>query len=568
MIRKVQGKNIQRIMQTLQRNCDSFDEPTNCDLSRTSVPSSVSVRGYRRDDEWIKLHENDDNSDEGEGKEPMFSVNISRTVKFGPTGSKKDEKPTPVAHSGEIRPTTTPPVLQVHPVQAETVSRSTIRKKSYPDNGASKDFQTSEKEDLRTPKSPSTAVLEPLHGSQTVDYVPLRTREATQSSAYWSVPSPKTGDPSPLSVKSPEVKVSPVATPRKQELSVTPISSRLHNDSRDNEGPQAANSADVVQTAKPPSSSSPSISGQKSPNISPRNGQPLLTKRLFTSDEEERTGAANKSPVDKQLPALRTGKQETSEIQRIVPSPRADLLLMNPQNNGQAPSGNENTFRLNSTSRDETSDCEEPIHSKINGCNLSHCLSTSPSKNAPNFSVNGNKEDNGIEQYSKFEASHEMSKVDTEDNQNENIDTSLAPEADTPLIQVSPTLNKKVIELLDTWSSNGGKLSLDCDTKTTYNSDRIYGGRAVSPTVNKFDDIIFYARTFNEDLQSYLLEAKVRRKYSQCNYTPTVVTTKVLAPSKVHSPAPAPVYSNEGSDVDEAIGNVEPKIIYASRCPS
>ncbi|VDL86926.1 unnamed protein product [Schistocephalus solidus] len=362
--------------------------------------------------------------------------------------------------------------------------------------------------------------MEPLHGSQTVDYVPLRTREATQSSAYWSVPSPKTGDPSPLSVKSPEVKVSPVATPRKQELRVTPISSRLHNDSRDNEGPQAANSADVVQTAKPPSSSSPSISGQKSPNISPRNGQPLLTKRLFTSDEEERTGAANKSPVDKQLPALRTGKQETSEIQRIVPSPRADLLLMNPQNNGQAPSGNENTFRLNSTSRDETS------------------------------------------------ASHEMSKVDTEDNQNENIDTSLAPEADTPLIQVSPTLNKKVIELLDTWSSNGGKLSLDCDTKTTYNSDRIYGGRAVSPTVNKFDDIIFYARTFNEDLQSYLLEAKVRRKYSQCNYTPTVVTTKVLAPNKVHSPAPAPVYSNEGSDVDEAIGNVEPKIIYASRCPS
>ncbi|BHF64256.1 hypothetical protein SprV_0200725700 [Sparganum proliferum] len=613
MIRKVQGKNIQRIMQTLQRNCDSFDEPASCDLpSRTPAPPIAPVRCRRRDDEWIKQQQNDDSSDEGKVKEPMFSMNISRTVRFLSPGSKQaDEKPIPVARNSEIKPTITSPVLQVNSVQMEAVSKGDIRTKSYSnhadgrsygdeqpqklnsprtqskpgvglqtraedtsrldtanrtDNEASRDFQNTSKEDFQVKKPPSASLSESLNGSPAADFVPLRMEGRMQP-----VSSPKSEDPSLLSVQPPKAKISPVATPRKQNLKVTLSSSESPNDSWDNERPQTANSAGLVKTEKPPCSPSPSISALRSPDILSRSEQPPVTKSSSASEDGKNTISTNKPPVPKQPPTVITDKQVTSGVQRTVPSrsPSSDASRSSRgfQNNRQTASGNENTSRSNSTSSDEIPGCKDSTHPKINGREISACPSASPSSNGTYFSVNGKKE-NGTDRQPDSEVSYETDKVDTEDNRSKLMGDFLESEGESSLIQVSPTLNKRVIELLDTWPSNGGKLSPNPDTDSTSQSDRIYGGRAVSPTVNKFDDIIFYARTFNEDLQGYLLEAKVRRKYSQCDYAPTVSTKNALSSSKVHSIAPALVNSNEDSDVDEGTGRSEPKIIYASRCPS
>ncbi|KAL7064427.1 hypothetical protein AAHC03_04831 [Spirometra sp. Aus1] len=612
MIRKVQGKNIQRIMQTLQRNCDSFDEPASCDLSsRTPAPPIAPVRCRRRDDEWIKQHQNDDSSDEDKVKEPIFSMNISRTVRFLSPGSKQaDEKPIPVARNIEIKPTITSPVHQVNSVQMEAVSKGDIRTKSYSnhadgrsygdeqpqklnsprtqckpdvglptrsedksgldsakrtDNEASRDVQNTSKEDFQVTKS------ETLNGSPPADFVPMRTEERTQPSASWTVSSPKSEDPSLLGVQPPKAKISPIATPRKQNLTVTASSSDPRNDSWDNERPQTANSAGVVKTEKPPRSPSPSISAQRSPDILSRSEPPPVTKSFSASEDGNRTISTNKPPVPKQSPTVITDKQETLGVQLTVPSwsPSSDASRSSRgfQNNRQTASGNENTSRSNSTSSDEISVCKDSTHPKMNGREISVGPSAPPSSNGTTFFMNENKE-NGTDRQPDSEASHETDKVDTEDDRSKLMGALLESEGESSLIQVTPTLNKRVIELLDTLPSNGGKFSPNPDTDSTSQSDRIYGGRAVSPTVNKFDDIIFYARTFNEDLQGYLLEAKVRRKYSQCDYTPTVSTKKALSTSKVHSTAPALVNSNEDSDVDEGTGRSEPKIIYASRCPS
>ncbi|VDN14941.1 unnamed protein product [Dibothriocephalus latus] len=183
--------------------------------------------------------------------------------------------------------------------------------------------------------------------------------------------------------------------------------------------------------------------------------------------------------------------------------------------------------------------------------------------------INGNKEDNVIPWYSRSAALQRGSDVDFKPYESKHIDTTTVAEADTSLMQVSPSVNQKVLELLDNWPANGGKH----DIKTTPEPDVLYAGRSTSPIDHKFEDIIFYARTFNEDLQGYILEAKVKRQYAGCDFVaPSVATTKTQPSSMVYStataPTTAPIPTNDGSDVDEKIENTEHRIIYASRCQS